>query len=169
LTAIASHIIGGNNYIFSYDTQQLMSPFDNSKNLGSVDVLAGVQIASTLKYLFEYNKNGELIQVRIPTGGSLNWSYGAYDFFQGRQVREVIRRSIALSDQDSGAAYLIDRGNRDSTVILHSSVVLRAFDNSGEQAWSFCTDVQSSYLGLATSYEERDQIRQSVLRRTDYT
>jgi RHS repeat-associated protein len=154
------------HYTFSYKTQQLNSPFDYA-NLGSVSALAGVQISSR-KHSFAYNEYGELAEVQIPFGGCLRWGYNTIDFSNGRKIREVISRTVALSAQAAGSTYTIGR-KENNNAHIHGSAILCEPNHSAERLWSFCTDASSPYFGLATSFEERGQNGNSALRRSDYT
>jgi RHS repeat-associated protein len=168
LIAIASHLVGGKSYIFSYGAQQLVSPFYNT-DTKSVQMLSGLQIETASQYSFAYNENGELAEAQIPAGGCLRWNYDTYSFAEGRKVREVVQRTIAQSREDAGAAYTIERDKKENNAIIHGSATLNEPNKTAQQVWAFCTDVVSSYLGMAASFEERGKNGQSVLRRTEYT
>jgi YD repeat-containing protein len=157
--------------VFSYSAQQQLSPFDNT-DIGSGCALTGLQIEKGSQYAFAYNGSGELTEAQIPTGGYVRWDYGTYVFSKERKIREVAQRTLAVSREDAsredaGETYKIERDKKEKDAIIHGSATV--IEPSGAQkVWTFCADVNSPYLGMGTSFEERDKNGQTVLRRTDY-
>jgi YD repeat-containing protein len=132
-------------------------------------MLTGIQIGTGRTNSFSYNKYGELAELQVPDGGCLRWEYDTNHFYQGFKIREVVRRMIATSRQTEESAYIIDRDNNAPNILIHSKAILRQSDQSAGQIWSFCTDRQSPFLGLATSFEEYDAKGQNILRKSNYT
>ncbi len=126
-----NNVIGkaSESYTLSYlENQSLSSPFSPPVAFGTTVFLQSVNITTLNvgnQFQYDASGSGELAQATLPNGGHLRWVYTPFTFSGSRTQREVQTRYLAkASSGGTETAYAFTRNAGDSTLTVHSSLVL---------------------------------------------
>ena len=165
LISITSPIDQKANYHFTYEIQQVTSPFGENGNreYDFIRVLKTVHQEGLLPQTFTYNQFGELEQVQLPYGARFRWEYETMN--EQGNVRVVSHRGLTLSHGREEAIWEIRSARNMGNNARQITTLIEPVGGS-KRIWSFDADLQSNGCGLLSILEEKDERR--TLRHTVY-
>jgi len=170
-TGIGNTVGTSESYVFSYFTQNLVSPFTPPVSYGQTTFLQAVTITDLgLSHQFQYDSAtaGELTRVTLPYGASLRWAYQNYTYPGYRTLREVATRHLSPAsgapEQTWTFSYCAD-GN----ALVHPWTVLSDPSGTGKAWWFVYWESGGWQVGLEYQREDRPSPWATGIRRHNYT
>lgn len=153
LLSIVNTVGSLENYSFSYQEEQVSSPFATANSVSQrVLTLASVTVGASLQHSFQYNAHGELTQAQKPQGGILEWNYRTFNFQDGRAIREVSSRTLSDPYSLSNThIHSFDRDIADGGGAVHSSAIISGPTGTAQKIWAFSSAPGSGFLGHSTA------------------
>jgi hypothetical protein len=172
LSSITNTIGSAESYTFQMAPMETYSPFALAPgDFGAPGYLNSItQTGAGGATSFVYSANGgELTQVTLPQGGSIQWAYASYALngagaVYGRTLREVQYRNLIMSPGGTQYSYQITRDPGDGSRTVHLYGGLIDFTAGAAKVWWLQTDTTQINVGLVTELDERTYPVQSNVR-----
>jgi YD repeat-containing protein len=155
LYAISNTVGSNENYTFTRQSMNLVSPFDGTFSVLSGEIATLYQSGTGETTSFTYDSSGELTQVNLPHGGHLRWTYTTMDYTGNCNLREVQNRYLQIA-AGTGTEYTYDLAHSpsDSGYSFHSLTTLSDVTGNATKQWNFQLTTGVAY-GLTSQFQEQ--------------
>jgi RHS repeat-associated protein len=173
LTSVSNNVLTAESYSLSYtNVANLVSPFSPTTSFGPTSFLTSLTstvLGTSNTFSYDAANSGELVQMNLPDGGVMQWSYSPWTNSAGMTQREVSSRSLTtlLNGTPNTVAFAPDAG--DSSLILHAQRQLTDAPSGALRAYFFQSDASSPYAGMLTSERDFNADQSIDYRTSSYT
>ena len=172
LKGVTAYLGTAETYTLTYaNVADLVSPFSPTTSYGPTTVLTGVhnadlRVGNTFSY--DAANSGELVQMNLPNGGAIQWSYSAWTNSAGMSQREVSARALTsvLNETPNTVTFTPDAG--DSSLMLHAQRQLADGASGALRKYFFQSDAASPYAGLLSSEQDFNATQSTNYRTSSY-